>query len=155
MNAHRRDLLPLFVAGTLEGAERDRVEGHLRECPDCAAEAAAWGVVVEELRRVPAPVPSRALVVRTLGAVERALAEREEQAWNRKVLGLLVAFAWTSIVASWFVADLVAGGIAQWLQRPVGGAAAWYGVYLAAGWLSAAVAAVLLGRHVRDEGRVA
>jgi anti-sigma factor RsiW len=155
MNGHVVDLLPLWAADALEGAERDRVEAHLRTCASCAALASAWGVVVEELGAIPAPRPSRALVARTLGAVQRAVAEREERVWTQKVLGLLVAFAWTSLIVSWLLADLVVGGLAQWLARPVGGTAAWYGAYLAAGWLSAAVAAALLGRRAREEGRVA
>jgi hypothetical protein len=59
------------------------------------------------------------------------------------------------VIASWLVLDLVAGGLADWLRRPVGGTAAWYGAYLVAGWLSAGVTAALLGRSTQQEERVA
>jgi predicted anti-sigma-YlaC factor YlaD len=131
------------------------VEAHLRECPACAGEAAAWRAVAGELGRLPAPKPSRALVARTVEVVEERLAERAEQAWSRAALAFLVAFGWTMAVLSWVIVDLVNGALALRLQRSVGSSAAWYAAYLVAGWLSAGAAAVLLGRRAREEGRIA
>jgi anti-sigma factor RsiW len=139
MSGHVTSLLPLAAAGALDPGEAFRVEAHLRECVVCRAEAAAWRDVAGELGRLPAPKPSRALVARTVEAVEERLAERAERAWNRAALGFLVAFAWTLAVLSWVV----------------GSSAAWYAAYLGAGWLSAGAAAVLLGRRAREEGRIA
>ena len=59
----------------------------------------------------------------------------------------------TLAVFGWLVFDLVAGELALRLARPIGSLAAWYAAYLVAGWLAAAVAAVLLGRRVQEEGR--
>ena len=153
MSAHVRDLLPLLAAGALSPEERERVDLHLRECAACATEAAAWRALGEELRALPAPKASRALVARTVEAVEERLAERSERAWNRAALGFLVAFAWTVALVAWLVIDLVAGELTVRLARPVGATAAWYAAYLVAGWLSAGAAAVLLGRGAREEGR--
>jgi hypothetical protein len=100
-------------------------------------------------------VPSRALVDLTVEAVERRLAERSERAWNRAALGFLVAFSWTLAMVAWLLIDLVAGELSLRLARPLGPTAAWYAAYLLAGWLSAGAAAVLIGRRVREEGRVA
>jgi anti-sigma factor RsiW len=155
MSRHVRELLPLAAAGACEPAETARVEAHLRECAECAAEAAAWRRVTEGLQRLPAPVPSRALVDLTVEAVERRLAERSERAWNRAALGFLVAFSWTLAMVAWLLIDLVAGELSLRLARPLGPTAAWYAAYLLAGWLSAGAAAVLIGRRVREEGRVA
>jgi predicted anti-sigma-YlaC factor YlaD len=155
MSGHVTSLLPLAAAGALDPGEAFRVEAHLRECVVCRAEAAAWRDVAGELGRLPAPKPSRALVARTVEAVEERLAERAERAWNRAALGFLVAFAWTLAVVAWLVIDLVAGGLAVRLGGPVGPTAAWYGAYLVAGWLSAGAAAVLLGRRTQEEGGVA
>ena len=155
MSGHVRELLPLAAAGACEPAQAARVAAHLRECAGCAAEAAAWGRVTEGLRRLPAPVPSRALVDLTVEAVERRLAERSERAWNRAALGFLVAFSWTLAMVAWLLMDLVAGELSLRLARPLGPTAAWYAAYLLAGWLSAGAAAVLVGRRVREEGRVA
>jgi anti-sigma factor RsiW len=154
MSGHVTDLLPLAAAGALDPGESVRMEAHLRECPACAGEAAAWRGVAEELGRLPAPKPSRALVARTVEAVEQRLAERAEQAWNRAALGFLVAFAWTMAVLAWVIVDLVNGALALRLDRSVGSSAAWYAAYLVAGWLSAGASAVLLGRRAREEGRI-
>lgn len=155
MSGHVRELLALAAAGALPPEERGRVDAHLGECAACAAEAAAWRALGEELGALPAPRASRALVARTVEAVEERLAERSERAWNRAALGFLVAFAWTMAVVAWLVIDLVAGELTVRLARPVGATAAWYAAYLAAGWLSAGAAAVLLGRGAREEGRIA
>ena len=152
MSEHVRELLPLAGAGVLAPGESERVERHLRECPACAHEAAGWRLLARELGRLPAPPPSRLLLERTLEAVEARLAERAEQAWNRAALGFLVAFAWSLTVASWGAVELLAGQVALRLDRPVGAVAGWYAIYVAAGWLSAAAAAVLLGRRTREQG---
>jgi anti-sigma factor RsiW len=155
MSAHVTELLALAAAGALDPEEAARLEGHLRECAACAAEAAAWRAVAGELGRLPAPKPSRALVARTMQAVEERMAEKSERAWNRAALGFLVAFAWTLAVLSWVIVDLVNGALALRLDRSVGSSAAWYAAYLVAGWLTAGAAAVLLGRRAQEEGRIA
>jgi anti-sigma factor RsiW len=152
---HVTALLPLAAASALEPAESARVAAHLEGCAACAAEAAAWRATADGLRSLPARRPSPALVLRTREAVESLIAERSERVFNRAAFGFLLAFAWTLTVSAWLVFDLVAGGLALWLDRSMGSAAAWYGVYLAAGWLTAGAAAVLLGRGAQEEGRMA
>ena len=85
--------------------------------------------------------------------VEKHLTERSERAWSQAALGFLIAFAWTLTVVSWVFVDLVTGGLALRLGHSLGPTAAWYAAYMAAGWLTAGAAAVLLGRSARDEGR--
>jgi predicted anti-sigma-YlaC factor YlaD len=153
MRAHVTELLALATAEALDPAEGARVEAHLRECAACAAEAGEWRRLAEGLGRLPSARPSRALVARTVEAVEARLAERAEQAWNRAALGFLVAFAWTMAVVAWLMLDLVTGALALRFDRPVGLTAAWYAAYVVAGWLTAGAAAVLLGRRSREEGR--
>ena len=153
MSAHVTELLALAAAGALAPGEARRVEEHVRVCAACAAEAAEWRRLAEGLGRMPPPRPSRALVARTLEAVEERLAERSERAWNRAALGFAVAFAWTMAVVSWLLLDLLTGELALRLDRPVGPTAAWYAAYVIAGWLTAGVAAALLGRRTPEEGR--
>jgi anti-sigma factor RsiW len=154
MSGHVTDLLALAAARALEPAEEARVEAHLRECAACGSEAATWRRLAEGLGRMPAPRPSRALVARTVEAVEERLAERAERAWNRAALGFLVAFAWTLAVVAWLLADLVRGELALRLGgATVAPTVAWYAAYVVAGWLTAGAAAVLLGRGAREEGR--
>ena len=153
MSDHVTDLLALAAAGTLSRAEQSRIEAHLGSCATCAAEAAEWGRITNGLRTLPAPQPSRALVARTVEEVEKHLTERSERAWSQAALGFLIAFAWTLTVVSWVFVDLVTGGLALRLGHSLGPTAAWYAAYMAAGWLTAGAAAVLLGRSARDEGR--
>jgi anti-sigma factor RsiW len=153
MSGHVTDRLALAAARALDPAEEARVQAHLRECAACATEAAAWRRLVEGLGRMPAPRPSRALVARTVEAVEERLAERAERRWNRAALGFLVAFAWTLAVVSWLLTDLVRGELALRLGSAMAPTAAWYAAYMVAGWLTAGAAAVLLGRSAREEGR--
>jgi hypothetical protein len=153
MSAHVNEQLALAAARALEPSEAGRVETHLAGCAECARDAGVWRRLVEGLGRLPTPRPSRALVTRTVEAVEARLAERSERAWNRAALGFLVAFAWTLAVVSWLLLDLVTGVLALRLDRPVGWTAAWYAAYVIAGWLTAGAAAALLGRRTREEGR--
>jgi len=155
MSTHVTALLALAAANALDPGEATRVEEHLRECPACAAEAAEWRRLAEGLGRMPPPRASRALVSRTVEAVEQRLAERSARTWNRAALGFLVAFAWTLALLSWVIVDLVNGALALRLDRSVGSSAAWYAAYLVAGWLTAGAAAVLLGRRAQEEGRIA
>jgi anti-sigma factor RsiW len=154
MSPHVTDLLPLAAAGALDPVEAQQVERHLRECPACAGEAAAWRLLGEGLGRLPAPKPPPALVARAVEAVERRLAERAERTWNAAALGFAVAFAWTMAAVAWLLLDLVSGELALRLERPVGPTAAWYAAYVVGGWLTAGVAAALLGRHTQQEGRI-
>jgi len=153
MSGHVTDQLALATAGALDPAEAARVEAHLRECKDCAAQAGEWRRLAEGLGRMPVPRPSRALVARTVAAVDERLAERAERRWNRAALGFLVGFAWTLAVVAWVFVDLVRGALALQLGSSMGPTAAWYVAYVIAGWLTAGAAAVLLGRSAREEGR--
>ena len=153
MSAHVRELLALAAAEALDPTEEARVTAHVAECAACAAEATAWRRVAEGLGRLPAPKPSRALVARTVGAVEARLAERSERAWNRAALGFLVGFAWTLAVVAWLMVDLVRGEMALRLGSSMAPTAAWYAAYVIAGWLTAGAAATLLGRRTPEEGR--
>jgi predicted anti-sigma-YlaC factor YlaD len=153
MSPHVSELLALAAAGALDATESARVAEHLRDCEACAAAAREWRALAEALGRLPEPRPAPALVARTREAVAALVAERAERAWNRAALAFVVGLAWTLAVFGWLVFDLVAGELALRLARPIGSLAGWYGAYLMAGWLAAAVAAVLLGRRVQEEGR--
>jgi hypothetical protein len=58
-----KDWLPAYAAGSLRGADRDRVRAHLADCPRCRADLAAW----QAIARAAAPggaAPDPARVVR-------------------------------------------------------------------------------------------
>jgi len=50
------ELLPAYAAGSLTGADRDRVDAHLAGCPRCRADLAAWQVIAD-VSVPPAPDP--------------------------------------------------------------------------------------------------
>lgn len=154
MSEHVTDRLSLEAAGALDPDEAARVEAHLSECAACAARAAGWRALAEDLRRLPQAQPSPALVARTQRTVVWQLAERTERAWNRAALGFVIAFAWTLSGVAWLVLDLLGGALALRLGRSLGSTATWYAAYLVAGWVTAGAAAVLLGRRTQEEGRI-
>jgi anti-sigma factor RsiW len=152
---HVTDRLPLAAAGALEPDEQARVEAHLGTCPACAARAAEWRTLGEDLGELPPPTASPGLLVRTRAAVERLRAEREERTWNRLALGFLIVFGWTLTGVAWLLLQLLVGQVALRFDREPGPAAAWFVAYMVAGWLAAGAAAVLLGRRTQEEGRLA
>jgi anti-sigma factor RsiW len=152
---HVSHLLALAAAGALDRREQARVEDHLRECLACTARAQGWRTLRDGLRDLPAPTPSPGLLARTRAAVERRQAEREEQTWNRWALGFLIVFGWTLTGLAWVLLELVIGGVAAYVGRPLGPTLVWFAVYLVAGWVAAAAATVLLGRRTHEEGRLA
>ena len=127
MSEHVHDRLALAAAGALEDeAEARRVEAHLAECAECAADAAAWATLSGELRRLPSPRVPAALAARTRAGVEARFAARAERAWNRAALGIhggvrvdargrRVAAASTCCGASWRC-----GWARPWLRPPGG-----------------------------------
>lgn len=142
-----------LLAAALDPAEHRLVLDHAACCPSCGAELARWRHLTERLADLPAPRPSASLVALTVSTVEGRLVERAERRWNRAALAFAVAFAWTLTVSSWLLADLLHGELALRLGTSIGPAAAWYAGYVAMGWLTAGVAASLLGRAPREEGR--
>lgn len=51
-----QELLPWYVTGRLEAAERERVEAHLAACAECRAEAATEARLEAEVSRLPLDV---------------------------------------------------------------------------------------------------
>jgi anti-sigma factor RsiW len=155
VSAHVEDRLPLEAADALAPEEAGRVRSHLRVCPPCAARAAEWRSLCRDLHELPpgSARPSAELLARTRRAVEWSLTERADSASKGTLVALLLAFGWTLIGASWLVFNLFArmtslrsGVLFDW--PPAGFAA-----YLAAGWVMAVVAGVLLGSRARAQGR--
>ena len=155
MSGHVADLLALAAAGALDPEEQERVRAHLQECPECAHRAETWGAMADGLRDLGAPTPAAGLVARTRAALERRRAEQEERTWNRAALGFLIVFGWTLAGVAWLLLEVLVGELALRFDRPLGPTVTWFTAYLVAGWVAAAAATVLLGRHTHEEGRLA
>ncbi len=155
MTDHRDDLLALQAARALDTDEEARLVAHLGDCATCRAGAEGWRSLVAQTGLLPEATPSPGLLARTRAAVERWQAERQERAWNQAALAFLIVFGWTLTGVAWLLLEMLAGELAVRLDRPLGSAATWFVLYLVAGWVMAAAAAVLLGRRAPEEGRVA
>ncbi|SHN75629.1 anti-sigma factor family protein [Cryptosporangium aurantiacum] len=97
-----KEWLAAYAAGTLRGADRDRVRVHLADCPRCRADLAAWKNIADALRPgtatagTTAPDPERLVrAVLTRSAVESPDPPPEGQAARRlrHLAALMVAEA--------------------------------------------------------------
>ena len=155
-----RELLALAAADALTRAEEKQVAEHVRSCIACSNELAAWRPIASELRRLPTPQPSSWLVQATLARAQAKLTEQAEHDWNRRVLIVIVAFAWLLTIASWPVFHFVSGRFGgllgpQFSQTLFSQEWIRFAVFTALGWVAAGVAAVMLAIRQRGERRLA
>jgi len=150
-----RGLLALAAAGALTSEEEKRVAEHVRSCVACSNELQEWQAITTGLRRLPTPQPSARLVQTTLARAEAKLAEQAELAWNRRMLIVVVAFAWLLTVASWLGFHLVSRHFESWLGPRFGRTWISFGAFTALGWVAGGVAAVMLAIRQRGERRLA
>jgi anti-sigma factor RsiW len=155
MNEHAkiRELLALTAAGALEPVDAQRVEQHAADCAKCAAELEGWQKLALGLRRLPTPQPSAALVERTrILAAEQLAAEADRRSSQLWAFALL-AVSWGVTLVSWPIVRLLSSGLLGWLG--VDFYQTWLGLagYTLLAWLTAGVAAALLGQRQRAAGR--
>ena len=155
-----RELLALAAAGALTSAEEKQVAEHVRSCIACSNELDAWQPIASELRRLPTPQPSSWLVQATLARAEAKLTEQAEHDWNRRVMIVVVAFAWLLTIASWPVFHLLSGRFANLIEPQFSHTQfsnIWISLaaFTAIGWLAGGVAAMMLAVRQRGERGVA
>jgi anti-sigma factor RsiW len=154
MNDHdeMHKLLPLAAAGALEAQEQRQLEAHLRDCAACAAELERWSELGTALRHLPTPQPPALVIERVRARAEAELAAQAEGRWNFGMLVFLVLFSWTLTLASWPIVRLMTEGMFGWLKLQQTWLA--LAVYTAVAWLTAGVAAALLGLRQRAARRI-
>jgi hypothetical protein len=160
-----RELLALAAADALTSTEEKQVAEHVRSCVSCSNELEAWRPIASELRRLPTPQPSSWLVQATLARAEAKLTEQAEHDWNRRVMIVVVAFAWLLTIASWPVFHFVSGRFGSLLEPQFSHtrfghtqfSQTWisFAAFTALGGLAGGVAAVLLALRQRGERRLA
>lgn len=131
-----RGLIPLAAAGTLDAAEQARVEVHVQGCEECTREFETWRAYAQGLREMPDVVAPAWLAERTLARMRAQSTALEDRMWSGAAVFGLAAFGWATSVAGWFVVREFA---------PVG-FIVWSVGWMAVGWLTAGVAAVMLGK---------
>src|SRR4051794_9008310 len=150
-----RELLALAAADALTSAEEKQVAEHVRSCIACSKELEAWRPIASELRRLPRPQPSLWLVQATLARAEAKLTEQAEQDWNRRVMIVVVAFAWLLTIASWPVFHVVSGWLGSLIDPQFSPTWIGFAAFTALGWLAGGVAAVMLAVRQRGQRRLA
>jgi anti-sigma factor RsiW len=160
-----RELLALAAADALTSAEEKQVAEHVRSCIACSNELGAWRPIASELRRLPTPQPSSWLVQATLARAEAKFTEQAEHDWNRRLMIVVVAFAWLLTIASWPVFHFVSGRFGSLLGPQVSHTLfsqtlfsqprISFAAFTALGWLAGGVAAVMLAVRLRGERRLA
>lgn len=146
-------LAALAAAGALDTAEQCRLEEHARECPACRRELEIWSAYAQGLRQIPQPTIPAQLMERTRARLWQERAAAADRRWDELMLGALALFAWTVGLTGWFVVRLVTGGALVIM----GANLVRFGTYSAVStimvWLTAAVAAMVLGRRRREPRR--
>jgi hypothetical protein len=150
-----RGLLALAAADALTSAEEKLVAEHVRSCMACSNELEAWHPIASELRRLPTPQPSSGLVQATLARAEAKLTEQAEHDWNRRVMIVLVGFAWLLTIASWPVFHFVSGRFGSLIEPQFSHTWISFAAFTTLGWLAGGVAAVMLAIRQRGERRLA
>jgi len=145
-----RELLALASAGALEAREQRRVEEHVRECAACRRELEIWSGYAQGLRQLPQPAVPAQLVERTRSRLVHEHAAAADRRWDALVLGALALFAWTVGLTFWFVARLLTGGELIVMGANLVRFGAWSAGSTVLVWLTAAVAAIALGKRRRE-----
>lgn len=144
-HASIRELLSLAAAGVLDPDEQRRVEQHATVCDACRRELELWQGYSRELVRLPAPVAPKYLADRTRALVLEKRAAAAERRWDDIVLAVLVLLGWTVSLVVWVVFRLFTGGMLSVVESSFVTILEWLGASTLFAWLTAAVAAVMLG----------
>ena len=91
----------------------------------------------------------------TLARAEAKLAEQAENDWNRRVMIVVVAFAWLLTFASWGAFHFVSGRFGSLFEPHLSHTWIGFAVFTALGWLAGGVATVMLAIRQRSERRLA
>jgi hypothetical protein len=145
-----REFLALAAGGALDEEQQRRLDEHARECPICRHELEIWSAYSQGLRRLPQPPAPGQLMERTRARVLQERATAAERRWNDLMLGALALFAWTVGLSFWFLLRIFTGGelVIMWANLVrLGTWSVWSTVLV---WLTAAAAALALGKRRRE-----
>jgi anti-sigma factor RsiW len=149
-----RELLTLAAAGALDAQEQRRLQEHVRDCPACRRELEVWSGYSQSLRQLPQPPVPAQLMERTRARLIEERAAAADRRWDELMLGALALFAWTVGLTFWFIARIVTGGELVIMGANLVRLGTWSAGSTVLVWLTAAVAAVALGKRRRELRRV-
>ena len=143
-------LLALAAAGALDIQQQRLLEEHARACPVCRRELEVWSLYGQSLRRLPQPPVPAQLMERTRARLMSERAAAADRTWEALMLGSLALFAWSVGLAFWFVARIVTGGQLLVMGANLVRFGTWSAGSTLLVWLTAAVAALALGKRRRE-----
>jgi anti-sigma factor RsiW len=149
MSAHdvNKGKLALAAAGALPPEELQQVEQHARECPACRRELEVWGSYTRGIGQLPQPMLPPGLVARTHARVLREREEAAERRRNALMCGAFAVFSWAFSFAVWSVTQVLTGGVLEVFGTNLVSAGPWFLGSSVMAWITAATAAVTLGRQ--------
>lgn len=139
--------LVLAAAGALSPEELRQVEQHARECEVCRRELEVWGGYARGLGQLPQPELPLGLVARTQARVLRERAGAADRRRSSLMFGALAVFSWVNSLVVWSVARALTGGVLEVFGTNLVSAGPWFLGFSMVAWITAAVAAVTLGRY--------
>jgi len=145
-----RELLALAAAGALEGEQQRRLEVHSCECPICRRELEIWSAYSQGLRRLPQPPLPGRLTERARARVLQERAAAADRRWNDLMLGALALFAWTVGLSFWFLLRIFSGGDLVIMGANLVRLGTWSAFSTVLVWVTAAAAALALGKRRRE-----
>lgn len=150
-----REWMALAAANALDDNEERELSAHLASCGECATEFNGWRELGSAMRRIPTPQAPAALMQRVRVTLVAHSMQRAEQRSHRRVMAWLILFAWTTTLATWPILRLVSEGASSWLDLNF--LHTWHVLigFTVLSWVSAAIAAAVLGARHRSERRLA
>lgn len=143
-------LLPLAAAGALDAPQQRRLEEHARACLSCRRELEIWSGYTQGLRQLPQPPIPANLMERTRARLMQQNAVTADRRWDALMLAALALFAWTVGLTFWFVARIVTDGELLVMGANLVRFGTWSAGSTVLVWLTAAVAALALGKRRRE-----
>ncbi len=145
-----RELLALAAAGALDAEEQRRLDQHAAECPLCRRELEVWSAYSAALQRLPQPALPAQLMERTRSRILQERAAVADRRWDELMLGALALFAWTVGLSFWFLMRVFTGGALVIMGANLVQLGAWSAISTVLVWLTAAAAAMMLGKRRRE-----
>jgi anti-sigma factor RsiW len=149
-----RELLSLAAAGVLDAGEQRQVDQHVAACEACRREMEGWQRYARELTRLPAPVVPAHLTERTRALMLQQRAAAADRRWDDVAMAVLALFGWTMALLSWVMVRLFANGLLSLFESGFMKILVWSAASTLLAWLTAGVAAMVLGSQRRAARRM-
>jgi hypothetical protein len=140
-------MLALTAADALDPGEFRRIQQHADGCEICRRELQAWSLYAQGLPKLPQPIAPDGLMERTWARVLEQHAATAARRHENRVLAALVLFGWAASLTTWTVVRVLTGGELYVLGANLVSGVTWSLLSTALVWMTAAVAAAMLGRR--------